>query len=63
MTLLTTAHAAAELGISERRVQQLVKTGVIPAQQVSGVWVIAPKALVKARNRPDGRGRPKKGEK
>ena len=61
MTLLTTSQAAAELGVTERRIRQLVKTGILPAQQVSGVWVIAPKSLEKARKRPDGRGRPKKG--
>lgn len=60
MTPLTTAQAAAELGVSERRVQQLVQQGILPAQSIGGMYLINPRALEKARKRPDRRGRPRK---
>lgn len=56
--MLTTTDAARELGISERRVQQLVKDGVLPAERLGKTIVIQERHLAKARKRP-GLGRPK----
>ena len=55
--MITTKQAAAELGVSVSRVQQLIRKGLLPAVQLGGVWLIQPRALDKARKRPDGRGR------
>lgn len=39
--MLTTHQAAQLLGVSERRVQALVRDGAIAAQKVSGIWLIS----------------------
>lgn len=56
--LLTTAQAAAALGISARRVQQLITGGLLPAQRIGRDWLIAPADLAAVRDRP-GRGWPR----
>jgi excisionase family DNA binding protein len=40
MDILTAAQAAERLGVSVRRVQQLVKEGRLPAEQFGGAWMI-----------------------
>ena len=35
-----TGEAAEFLGVSKRRVQQLVETGLLPAERAGRVWVI-----------------------
>jgi len=52
--MLTTAQAAAALGISQRRVQELVKAGRLPAQRIGRDWLIAPADLDRVRQRPTG---------
>ena len=39
--MLTTHQAAQLLGVSDRRVQALVRDGAIAAQKVSGIWLIS----------------------
>lgn len=38
--MLTTSEAAKMLGITPRRVQELIKTGTLEARKASGVWLI-----------------------
>lgn len=40
MTLITTAQAAEKLGISARRVQELINSGRLPAQQFGRTYVV-----------------------
>ncbi len=56
--MLTTTQAAARLGISERRVRQLIREGKLTAQRHGRDWVIDPHALPRAAARP-GVGYPK----
>lgn len=60
--MLTTKQAADRLGVSERRVQALVKSGVLEARKLSGVWAIS-EASVEHRlaNVNKAGGRPRKG--
>ncbi len=55
MKPLTTAEAAARLGVSIRRVQQLVKTGRLPAEEFGGSLMIQEKDLALVEDRPAGR--------
>ena len=55
---LTTSQAAAKLGVSISRVQQLIKAKRLPAEKVGRDFIIQPKDLAKVRNRKPGR--PKK---
>jgi excisionase family DNA binding protein len=55
MKPLTTAEAAERLGISVRRVQQLVKTGRLPAEEFGGSLMIQEKDLARVEERPVGR--------
>ena len=55
MGLLTTAEAAHKLGISARRVQELIKDGRLPAQQFGRTYVINEDDLVLVSNRKPGR--------
>ena len=58
--MLTTNEAAELLGVTDRRIRQLISDGSLPAQRIGPrVLVINPKDLEKIRSRP-GRGRPKK---
>lgn len=54
-TLLSTAQAAAELGINAQRVRQLIAAGRLRATLVGGSYVINPADLDAVRHRPNGR--------
>ncbi len=61
--MLTTTDAAARLGISERRVRQLIASGALTAQRHGRDWVIDPRALPRAEARPHvgyPKGRPRR---
>ncbi|HYE66621.1 MAG TPA: excisionase family DNA-binding protein [Pyrinomonadaceae bacterium] len=62
MKLIGTDEAAERLGVSGRRVRQLIDEGKLPAQYVGGGYVIDASALnsVTVYGRP---GRPRKNEK
>jgi excisionase family DNA binding protein len=55
MAILTAAQAAERLGVSVRRVQQLVKEGRLPAEQFGGAWMIKEEDLKLVENRKVGR--------
>ena len=55
MTVLNTEEAAVRLGVSARRVQQLVKSGRLPAKEFGGSYMIEEKDLKLVGNRPQGR--------
>jgi excisionase family DNA binding protein len=57
MAILTAAQAAERLGVSVRRVQQLVKEGRLPAEQFGGSWMIKEEDLKLVENRKVGRPR------
>jgi len=61
MTTITTATAAARLGITPRHVRHLIKTGQLPATKQGRDWLIDENdlQLAEARRKP---GRPRKGE-
>lgn len=50
---LTTAQAAARLGIGERAVRQLITRGRLPATRVGGRWLIHPTDLALTDRRGD----------
>ena len=43
--MLTTHQAAQLLGVSDRRVQALIRDDAIAAQKVSGVWIISEESI------------------
>ncbi len=51
----TTLTAAAELGISPRRVRAMIQAGRLPARQAGRDWLITPAALDTVRDRKPGR--------
>jgi excisionase family DNA binding protein len=53
--VLTTAQAAARLGVSVRRVQAMISAGRLVATRVGRDWLIAPEALAPLRMRKPGR--------
>jgi excisionase family DNA binding protein len=55
MQQLTVAEAAERLGVSPRRVQQLVKAGRLPAEQFAGAYVIRESDLGLVADRRPGR--------
>jgi len=55
MQRLSVAEAAKRLGVSARRVQQLVKSGRLPADEFGGAFVIKEKDLELVANRRPGR--------
>jgi excisionase family DNA binding protein len=55
MQRLSAAEAAKRLGISVRRVQQLVRAGRLPAEEFGGAFVIKEKDLQLVANRRPGR--------
>lgn len=63
MAILTAAQAAERLGVSVRRVQQLVKEGRLPAEQFGGAWMIKEEDLKLVENRKVGRPRKSQGRK
>ena len=60
MNLLTTAQAAARLGVTSRRVVALINAGRLPAEKIGPNFVIKPKDLAKVKDRTPGR--PRKGQ-
>ena len=40
MPLMTTVQIADQLGVSERRVRELIKSGELQANSVGGVWEV-----------------------
>jgi excisionase family DNA binding protein len=57
MALITTAGAAERLGISVRRVQELINSGRLPAQQFGRTYVIDEDDLKLVEDRKPGRPR------
>ena len=55
MKVLTAAQAAEELGVSVRRVQQLVKAGRLPASVFGGALMIQESDLALVAERKPGR--------
>ena len=53
--MIGTTAAAAALGVSPRRVLQLITEGTLAAQQVAGVWIIDERSLDAARQRRPAR--------
>ena len=58
MEMISAKDASLELGVSLRRVQQLVSSGRLPATQIGGSWVIQKPDLALVSDRKAGR--PKK---
>lgn len=53
--ILNTGEAAVRLGVSARRVQQLIKSGRLPAREFGGSYMIAAGDLKLVEMRPPGR--------
>jgi excisionase family DNA binding protein len=51
-TLLSTAQAAEELGISRRGVQKLIEYGTLPAMRVGRDYLITLEDVQRAKKRP-----------
>lgn len=58
MFSITVAKASAKLGVSPTRVRQLIRSGVLAAEQVAGIWLIDEKSVEARREHNPGRGRP-----
>lgn len=58
MTILTTAEAAEQLGVSSRRLRALIKSGKLPAEKFGTAYMINEKDLKLVKDRKPGR--PKK---
>jgi hypothetical protein len=58
--ILTTAAFAERVGLTAKRVHQLITGGVIVAEKLGRDWVIDEKYVEIIKNRPENRGRPKK---
>jgi phage N-6-adenine-methyltransferase len=56
---MSVAEAAKFLGVSDRRVRQLIAAGILRAQMVSGAWIIGRSDANRVRDRKPGR--PRKG--
>jgi excisionase family DNA binding protein len=63
MALITSAQAAEKLGISVRRVQELIKSGRLPSQQFGRTYVVNENDLKLVEDRKPGRPPKKTGEK
>ena len=61
--VITASQAAERLGISVRRVQQLVKSGRLPAEKFGPVLMIQEKDLALVADRKPGRPRKEPGDK
>ena len=57
MPLISTKDAALRLKLSMRRVQELIKSGRLPARMIAGVYMIESENLVMVKNRKTGRPR------
>ncbi|MDQ3064419.1 MAG: helix-turn-helix domain-containing protein [Acidobacteriota bacterium] len=55
MNLIGTKEASGRLGISQKRVQALIKNGQLPAQKVGRDWLIKENDLEKVAERKVGR--------
>ncbi len=55
MTLITTGQVAERLGISVRRVQELINSGRLPAQQFGRTYVVNEDDLKLVEDRKPGR--------
>jgi excisionase family DNA binding protein len=62
MGLITTAQAAERLGISVRRVQELISSQRLPAQQFGRTYVVDEEDLKLVENRKVGRPRKSQAE-
>ena len=58
MDLLGVADAAVELGVSRRRVRQMLARGTISGQRVGNTWILDPSALEPLRRQRATAGRP-----
>ncbi|MFR7494542.1 MAG: helix-turn-helix domain-containing protein [Adlercreutzia sp.] len=58
MFSVTVAEASTKLGVSPARVRQLIKSGILAAEQVAGIWLIDEKSVEARREHNPGRGRP-----
>ncbi|MFR7404525.1 MAG: helix-turn-helix domain-containing protein [Coriobacteriaceae bacterium] len=45
MFSVTVAEASTKLGVSPARVRQLIKSGILAAEQVAGIWLIDEKSV------------------
>lgn len=63
MGILSTAEAAVKLGVSVRRVQQLVQVGRLPAKVFGGSLMIEEKDLKLVADRKSGRPKKQAGKK
>jgi len=60
---ISSSEAARRLGVTVRRVQELVKSGQLEAKKVSGVWLVDPSSVeLRMRTASKSGGRPKRGE-
>jgi excisionase family DNA binding protein len=62
MSLLAVAEAAVKLGVSERRVRQMLAEGVLPGERIGRAWVIDSKAIRQLSKRRPEVGRPWKAQ-
>lgn len=58
--LMTTAEFAEEVGLTQKRINQLLTDGEIKGEMMGGVWLIESKFIEVIKNRPERRGRPKR---
>jgi len=59
MSLITTTEAGEKLGVTRKRVFQLIQDGRLPAQKLGRDYVIDEEDLKLVKNRPPGRPRKK----
>lgn len=52
---LTTADAAAKLGVSVRRVRAMIRDGRLPAKKIGRDWLVRQTDLAQVRDRRPGR--------
>ncbi|MFN0088559.1 MAG: helix-turn-helix domain-containing protein [Blastocatellia bacterium] len=55
LSVITTKEAAERLGITQRRINALIKAGKLPAQIFGGSWMIEEKDLALVADRKPGR--------
>lgn len=60
--MLTVQEAARELGVSARRVQELIADGVLKGRKLSGVWIIDEESVMQRAASAVKSGRPRKGK-
>jgi excisionase family DNA binding protein len=57
MNRITAADAARKLGVTRTRVNQLIRSGRLPAEKVGMQYLIKPADLAKVKDRKPGRPR------